>query len=199
MYRQFVLLSLLGGLATQVSAQEGPEIYNDYWQKMDSTFRNPEKSPLPVERIADFDSISRYSYNPSFRTMAKWEALDRQKPFQIETTTERRPRYQTAGVLHFVIESDTLKLPVYRSLENMRAGADNSHIFVPFTDLSNGEGTYMGGRYLDLKTPESDSLVVDFNLAYNPYCVYSERYSCPIPPKENHLPVFIAAGAKTEY
>ena len=74
-------------------------------------------------------------------------------------------------------------------------GYENS-LFVPFTDLTNGKETYGGGRYMDVEIPEGDSIVLDFNKAYNPYCAYSTNYSCPIPPKENDLPISINAGLK---
>jgi len=70
-------------------------------------------------------------------------------------------------------------------------------LFLPFTDLTNGTVSYGGGRYIDLKIPEEeDAIVIDFNTAYNPYCAYSPRYSCPIPPEENHLEIEIPVGVK---
>ena len=69
--------------------------------------------------------------------------------------------------------------------------------YIPFTDLTNGEETYGAGRYLDFKIPESEKVIIDFNLAYNPYCAYNHSYSCPIPPKENNLNIKIEAGEKT--
>jgi uncharacterized protein (DUF1684 family) len=74
-----------------------------------------------------------------------------------------------------------------------------NYLFVPFKDMTNGKETYGGGRYLDLETTDiqNDSVILDFNKAYNPYCAYSNGYSCPIPPKENHLAVSIEAGEKT--
>ncbi|MFV9484298.1 DUF1684 domain-containing protein, partial [Christiangramia sp. ASW11-125] len=70
------------------------------------------------------------------------------------------------------------------------------YLFLPFTDETNGISTYDGGRYLDFSIPEEKRVTIDFNRAYNPYCAYSGRYSCPIPPKENHLETAIPAGVK---
>jgi len=70
------------------------------------------------------------------------------------------------------------------------------YLFLPFTDLTNGEQTYMGGRYLDLSIPEGDTIVLDFNRAYNPYCVYNKKYSCPLVPPVNALNTKISAGIK---
>jgi len=71
-----------------------------------------------------------------------------------------------------------------------------NHIFIPFTDLTNGEETYGGGRYIDATIPKGKSITLDFNYSYNPYCHYTEGYNCPIPPKENFLDIKIKAGEK---
>ena len=70
------------------------------------------------------------------------------------------------------------------------------YLFLPFTDLTNGEATYAGGRYIDLAIPDGDTLIIDFNKSYNPYCAYNKKYSCPIVPKVNHLEIDINAGVK---
>ncbi|MDG1428784.1 MAG: DUF1684 domain-containing protein, partial [Crocinitomicaceae bacterium] len=70
-------------------------------------------------------------------------------------------------------------------------------LFIPFRDKTSRHETYGGGRYLDVQIPDRDMMHLDFNLAYNPYCAYSHRYSCPIPPEENTLNVSILAGEKT--
>ena len=70
------------------------------------------------------------------------------------------------------------------------------YLFLPFLDDTNGEGSYGGGRYIDLRIPDSDTMIIDFNTAYNPYCAYNDRYSCPIVPRQNYLDVAIEAGVK---
>jgi len=70
------------------------------------------------------------------------------------------------------------------------------YLFLRFIDKTNDETTYSGGRYLDIRIPEGDSIILDFNKAYNPYCAYNNAFSCPIPPSENNLPVSILAGVK---
>jgi uncharacterized protein (DUF1684 family) len=177
------------------SAQEAK--YIEFWSKTEAEFADPETSPLKKEKVSGFDSIPRYPYNPDYAVWAKFEVLKRQKPFTFQTTGNIRQRYQKAGILHFKIDTTQYELSAYRNLELMRMPGYENHLFVPFTDESNGFGTYEGGRYLDLEVPESDSTLVDFNLVYNPYCAYSDRYSCPIPPRENDLKTSILAGAKS--
>jgi uncharacterized protein (DUF1684 family) len=70
------------------------------------------------------------------------------------------------------------------------------YLFIPFRDLTSGKESYGGGRYIDTEIPAGETLILDFNRAYNPYCAYSHRYSCPIPPEENTLKVEIRAGEK---
>ena len=77
-----------------------------------------------------------------------------------------------------------------------RFEAYEDYLFLPYTDLTSGDGSYGGGKYLDLKTPEGNTIIIDFNKAYNPYCAYSHRYSCPVPPEENDLLVRIEAGVR---
>jgi uncharacterized protein (DUF1684 family) len=171
--------------------------YIEFWAKTDAEYADPEKSPLKKEMVAEFDSIARYPYNSDFALMAKFEVLERQKPINFETTGPIKQRYQKAGNIKFQIDSTELILSAYRNLELMRMPGYENQLFVPFTDASNGFGTYEGGRYLEMETPATDSVLVDFNLVYNPYCAYSDRYSCPIPPRENDLKVKILAGAKS--
>lgn len=114
----------------------------------------------------------------------------------MKTTTERLPVYDKYGTLTFELDDKTYKLSVYQSHSLRNNKKYKNYLFLPFTDLTNGNETYGGGRYIDFTIPDSDVVVIDFNKAYNPYCVYSDKYSCPIPPKENHLPIKITAGIK---
>lgn len=171
--------------------------YIEFWSKTDAEFADPEHSPLKEDQVADFDSVARYPYNPEFAIKAKYESLKRQKPFTFETTGDIKQRYQKAGIIIFNVDTSTQVLAAYRNLELMRMPEYENRLFIPFTDASNGFGTYEGGRYLELEIPAADSVMVDFNLVYNPYCAYSDRYSCPIPPRENDLDVKILAGAKS--
>jgi uncharacterized protein (DUF1684 family) len=91
----------------------------------------------------------------------------------------------------FTLEKSLLTLKAYRA-----QNSTDSSLFVPFNDLTNGVETYKSGRYLNLYIPDNGAIVVDFNLAYNPYCAYNKKYSCPIPPVENRLNVKIKAGEK---
>lgn len=193
------VLTLMVCLITSVGfaqEQNGEEAYFEFWNTVDTEYKDPEYSPLLEEDRAKFDSIARFHFDADYRVMAYWKETKRQKPIKFQTSSDRLKTYQKVAELIFVLKGDTLQLAAYQNLELMRNPEYTDYIFVPFTDESNGFDTYGGGRYLDFSRPESDSLVVDFNHAYNPYCAYSDGYSCPIPPRENDLKVSILVGAK---
>ena len=86
-------------------------------------------------------------------------------------------------------------LNIKRKLLLLKKTGDKS-LFLPFADLTNGQTTYNGGRYLDVEMPRTDEVFIDFNLAFNPFCVYDDSFVCPIPPKENYLDFLVEAGEK---
>ncbi len=168
-----------------------------YRDSVDRVFSDPELTILSDEDLEDFNGLPYYPYNDAFRVQARYESLEDQEVFQMKTTTDRLPEYLPAGRLYFTLDEQELQLTVYRNVELAKKDEYKDYLFVPFTDLSNGEATYLGGRYLDFRAHElGDTCYIDFNRCYNPYCVYNKRYSCPIPPIENHLNVKIEAGVK---
>ncbi len=114
----------------------------------------------------------------------------------MKTSTSRLPEYNTYGVVYFTLKGKAFELNVYKSLSSYDNSKYADYLFFPFTDLTNGEETYAVGRYIDLKIPEGDTILIDFNKSYNPYCAYSKNYSCPIPPEDNHLNLRVEAGIK---
>ena len=171
------------------------EIQN-YQDKMDLEFADPEQSILKPKDLAEFKGLKWYPIDLDYRVTARLERTPQAEPFLMPTTTERKPEYVQYGILNFTLQGQQLSLPVYRSTEGYEDPQYADYLFCPFTDWASGDGAYGGGRYIDLRIPEGDKLVLDFNQSYNPYCAYNERYSCPIPPKENDLPVRIEAGVK---
>lgn len=186
-------------LATVLRAQAPDPVWRDsleaYWGRINAEYRDPKHSPLlPADR-AHFTALERYAPDPRYRVTATFKAREG-KAFKMKTSTDRLPTYQAVGRLSFVLDGKKLKLSVYRNPELSARPEYANYLFVPFTDLTNGESTYGGGRYLDLEGPLGATVELDFNKAYNPYCAYGGKYSCPIPPAENHLPVAVEAGVK---
>jgi hypothetical protein len=118
--------------------------------------------------------------------------------FMMPTSGKEPKRYFRYGYIHFSLSGKKLKLTIFRSKDLMTDPTYKDYLFLPFTDLTSGEESYGGGRYIDLeiKDIKNGKVIIDFNKAYNPYCAYSKEYNCPVPPRENDLPVAIKAGEK---
>ena len=108
-------------------------------------------------------------------------------------TDGKQSFYIAFATASFKIDKKLCTLVLYKYPDDVQS---KPLLFVPFKDLSNGTSTYTGGRYLDLELTNNKTITIDFNKAYNPFCVYNYQYTCPIPPKENFLDVAIDAGEK---
>jgi uncharacterized protein len=161
----------------------------------DDFLKNPN-SPL---KQADLAYLDFYATDSIFKVICIFTKTSDKESFKMPTSDGKEKEYFKFGTLTFTLKGQSQKLNVYRSLALMRMPQYKNYLFVPFKDLTNGKETYGGGRYLDLQTTDiqADTLILDFNKAYNPYCAFSDGYSCPIPPKENHLKIDIEAGEKT--
>jgi uncharacterized protein (DUF1684 family) len=190
-------IALLGaaGLRAQAPDPVWLDSLEAYWGRINAEYRDPEHSPLKPADREHFTALERYAPDARFRVTATFKAKEG-KAFKMKTSTERLPTYQAVGQLRFTLNGKKLKLTVYRNPDLTAKPEYANYLFVPFTDLTNGEATYGGGRYLDLEGPLGPTVDLDFNKAYNPYCAYGGKYSCPIPPAENHLPVAVEAGVK---
>lgn len=175
-------------------------LWQNYQHRLDQNqeFADSLHSPLEEVDRGSFSSLNWYPVDTNFFVWAKLELTPNTEAFEMPTTTDRKPRYRKFGILHFQLADSSYSIPVYRNLRLAKLPQYQDYLFFPFTDLTNAFGTYGGGRYLDLRIPESDSILIDFNRAYNPYCAYNGRYSCPIPPPENHIDFKIKAGVRYE-
>ncbi len=156
-------------------------------QDKDDLFKNDPHSPLSAEQKRDFTGLKYYPENPSLRLELKLEKAAALEPVILQTSTGEAREYMRSGQVRFNVDGREAALQVY---------ADDYGYFLPFVDATAPDETYGAGRYLEPHDPGDGRLEVDFNLAYNPYCAYNERWSCPLPPKENRLKVRIEAGEK---
>jgi len=193
------LFSLAFLMVNLLYAQVGKEQYQEikaFQKDLNVQFADPEDSPLTPEDLDSFEELEFFSINLNYRIDAKFVRTPDQKPFKMATSTKRKPEYVKYGEAHFVIGDSSFVLTLYQSLSLKKEEEYSNYLFLPFKDYTNGFGSYGGGRYIDLEIPEGDIITLDFNQAYNPYCAYSDRYSCPLVPDENHLEVEIPAGVK---
>lgn len=165
-------------------------------QEKDSVYKHSNQSPLTKKQIAHFEGLHYYPVNIHYRITAHFERTPFAIPFKMATNTSRQPEYKKYGHLHFSMGDKKLSLAVYQNLNLIQDPAKSNYLFLPFSDETSTIETYGSGRYLDLVIQDGTQWVLDFNLAYNPYCAYNHKYSCPIPPPENYLPLKIEAGEK---
>lgn len=164
--------------------------------KLNSEFANPETTILTPEDFRTFKELDFYPIDEKYIVNARFVRTPDEKPFLMPTTTARTPEYVKYGEAHFSIDGKDFVLSLFKNTQPYNEPGYEDYLFLPFTDLTSGDGSYGGGRYLDQRIPEGDTFVIDFNKAYNPYCAYNPKYSCPIPPKENDLLIRIEAGVK---
>ena len=187
----FLLLTL------NLFAQEDKvQTSQEYQEELNASFSDSLKTPLTDEDRLNFGKLDFFPIDEKYIVKAKFIKLKKQKPFDMPTTTARKHKYIKYGELHFTIDSKEMVLTLYRNIGLYKRKGFRDYLFLPFLDATNGIDTYGGGRFLDMKVPKSNEVIIDFNKAYNPYCAYNPVYSCPIVPLENELPIEIKAGVK---
>ena len=167
-----------------------------YQTNLSKEYKDSITSPLSKENRAKFVEHQFYPIDLSYRVFANLVLTPDEKPFKMASTKGEDKEYIKYGELNFILQGNELKLNVYRSLALMKTEKYKNYLFLPFKNLTSGKETYGGGRFIDLEVPSSKTIVLDFNKAYNPYCAYTDKYSCPITPIENTLNLEIKAGIK---
>lgn len=134
--------------------------------------------------------------NRAYRVFCTFEKITDSIGFTMRTSANTLKHYYKYGLLKFTVNGTSAQLYVYQSKDLMQVEKYKDYLFVPFQDATTGDESYGSGRYLEFykKDIRNNGLLLDFNKAYNPYCAYSPNYKCPIPPKENRLPMAIRAG-----
>ena len=177
-----------------ISAQESSS--KEYQQILNKEYGDKEESPLTEEDFKTFKGLDFYPINEKLIVETKFVRTPEEKVFKMKTTGTRTPEYVKYGELHFKLDNREFKLNLYQNIDLIKKEGFADHLFLPFSDLTCGKESYIGGRYIDMRIPKGETVLLDFNKAYNPYCAYNHRYSCPIVPLENDLDVAILAGVK---
>lgn len=161
--------------------------YLERRREKDELFKTSHHSPLGEGERAHFQGLDYFEPDVDLVFRVPVEPGDR-SPVRVETSDARGKVYTTAGRVSFEVSGEPVELTLY----------DTGHpgYFLPFRDSTSGESTYGAGRYLDLEANADGTVTIDFNLAYNPSCVYGDGFSCPLPPVGNWLQVPIEAGEK---
>jgi hypothetical protein len=166
-------------------------------EEKDSFFAEHPQSPIPPAEREGFDGLSYFDPDPAYRVAATVTVHDRPDPVEMETSAGTVVRYLREATLEFELDGETYSLAGYR-----QEGDDSETLFVPFRDKTTGQQTYEGGRYMELEPDrqlaDGEAITLDFNLAYTPFCAFSDTFACPLPPEENWLETTIEAGERYE-
>lgn len=159
----------------------------NFRQQKDDFFRTDRQSPLTAEQKAAFSGLHYFDENPALRLELPLERLAQPEQVILQTSTGNEQEYWHVGQVQFTVDGQQAALQIYEN---------DYGYFLPFVDATAPRETYGAGRYIEPHDLGGGLLGIDFNLAYNPYCAYNERWSCPLPPSANRLKVRIEAGEK---
>lgn len=159
----------------------------DFRLDKDAFFKTHPQSPLTPAQQRAFKGLSYFPEAPALRFEIEVEPFAERETVEIQTSTGDVRAYQKYGRVAFEVDGHPVALTLY---------ATPHGFFLPFVDALAQTETYPAGRYLDPESLGGNRFLVDFNLAYNPYCAYNDQYSCPLTPFENRLKVAIRAGEK---
>ncbi len=192
----FLILSLFLNAQTE---KENIASIKKFQKELNSEYLNPKESPLRGDNLKNFKQHPFFPINLKYRVIAKFVKTENPVPFELPTSSGKFKQYQEYGKATFELDGKSFTLTLYQSLDLMKMEKYKDHLFLPFRDETNEKETYGGGKYMDLKIPSGNEIVLDFNQSYQPFCAYNAfDYNCPIVPVENKLPIRIEAGVKYE-
>jgi uncharacterized protein (DUF1684 family) len=151
-----------------------------------------DRSVIPAKQRKSFRGLEYYDIDSTYRFVRPVDRRPRPDTVMMAESTGGVAAQVRVGTvsINFPQQADTL------TVFEVTEGEDRGQWWIPFTDATNGGPTYRLGRYVDLERAGTDSVIVDFNTAYNPTCAYNPRYACPIPPDANALPFDVPVGEK---
>jgi len=169
----------------------------EFQRTLNAEYKDATKSPLKDNDRKHFKGLDFFKFDSAYIVTAQFKRTPNEKPFRMKTTTSRLPVYVKYGELTFQLKGTDFRLNIYQNQGLIETEGYEDYLFLPFLDETNGLETYGGGRYIEARIPQGDTVIIDFNKAYNPYCAYNDKYSCPIVPRENYLKTRVEAGVKT--
>ena len=189
-------LVVLAAVAYMFTAAESPE---DYQEKIETErerqfkyIRFNVESPLTEEQKRGLQSLKFYAIDPAYQVKARLLPIEIKKVREVPLTDGSTERYLEHSWAEFELGGKTNKVLLLQSLSE----SDMRNFFLAFADETSGKETYGGGRYLNVRQDGKNSITIDFNLAFNPYCAYNPDFACPLPPRENSLEIAIPVGEK---
>ncbi len=188
-----LLVAVLASALVACTVADAPNAVDvSTWRADKDRFMRSPDSPVPEAQRGQFPPLEYFPIDPSYSVPASLAVAPGKDILELSTSGGLRRKMRTIGTLQFTLKDQPLTLTAFVDAETN----DVRRLFVPFGDLTNGNETYPGGRYLDLERTATGFYEVDFNRAYNPFCVFNAAYDCPYPPRENRLKVPVRAGEK---
>ncbi len=191
-----VVLVVFASVIYTLVATESPEVYFEKIEReRDRQFkfiRYNVGSPLTDEQKIKFTQLAFFPIDPAYRVKARMVPAEDRRVLELPLTDGTVEKYIKHSYAEFELESKPLRLLLLQAVNE----PDRRNFFLAFADETSGEETYGGGRYINLRQDGKNSITIDFNLAYNPYCAYNPDFACPLPPRENILEVPIEVGEK---
>ena len=198
--KKLLLLAFISFLSCNSQGKRPLIGKTEYQQKLNASYKDASTSPLKTSDLKNFKGLDFFPIDSSFIVIAILKRTENAPIFEMATTTDRKPLYKEFGILKFTLNRKNHELTIYQSQDDSKDEKYKNYLFLPFTDDTSGNESYGGGRYIDVMTTDikkDNTILLNFNNTYNPYCAYNDKYSCPLTPKKNHLNIEINAGVKT--
>ena len=192
-----MLLLTINCLASCAQEKRAIKGETEFQRELNAEYKDVTTSPLKENDRKHFEGLDFFEFNSDYVVTATLKRTPNTEFFKMKTTTDRVSEERVYGVLSFKLRGIEYQLNIYQGKDLMKRKGYEDYLFLPFLDETNGLESYGGGRYLDARIPKGATMEIDFNKAYNPYCAYNDKYSCPIVPRENYLKTRIEAGVKT--
>ncbi|MCL6259513.1 DUF1684 domain-containing protein [Aquiflexum sp. TKW24L] len=191
------VLAVIGlAVVYTMTGTENPEVYVEKVEKeRDRQFKFIKfniDSPLSEIQKKDFRELDFFLIDPKYKVRAKMIPLEEKKMIELPMTDGTVEKYLKHSFAEFELNGKPQKLLLLQSVKEM----DKRNFFLAFADETSGKETYGGGRYINIRQDGKNSITIDFNMAYNPYCAYNPDFACPLPPKENIMLIPIPVGEK---
>jgi uncharacterized protein (DUF1684 family) len=195
----FISSLISNSLFAQITPYSSDQIETNYAKEIethrlqdDASIRDKQTTLLSNEYFSRFTGLSYFPADIKYRVAAKLIKLSESERMNLDMTGGTPYGFMHYGKVSFFLDGKAVELEVFE----FPSRSATKSLFVPFTDETSGEESFGGGRFILINIPEGDQIIVDFNLAINPICVYDPEHSCPIPPESNHISKRITAGVK---
>lgn len=197
--KQYIIACIFCWFFLPVQAQWDTKESAQFQKELDEWYANPETTALSDEELEEFNGLNYFPISDDFIVEATFKKMKKKKQKVFGTSSGRTRKMQEYGTLIFTLKGEEYSLVVLKSEGGKPEYAD--YLTIAFTDLTSGNETYGGGRYMGVREKELEDgkMTLNFNLAYNPSCAYSDGYSCLIPPRKNRLSTRIEAGVQMGY